>query len=136
MKAEILSYAEAQRKRADHIIEWLRSNADELTRVEQGMIECKPFFIRAEVDIANESIDIAYSGGKLVLKGIFKALRDLGYAPNTRPKDEKLSTFSCYWNHPTNDLRIWLSFSSTMCKRIKVGTKMVSQDIYETVCDE
>jgi hypothetical protein len=33
-------------------------------------------------------------------------------------------------------VRIWLAFSSTVCRRVKIGTKTVEQDVYETVCDE
>lgn len=34
------------------------------------------------------------------------------------------------------ELRWYLSFSSSVCRRVKVGTRTVEQDVYETVCDE
>lgn len=135
MKTEVMQDARERRKRAKAVVKWLEQNEAELTRIEQGTEQIHKHFISAEIDAVNESIDISYSGGKLVLQAIFKAYRDLGYAPNSRPKDDKLSSFSCYWNHPTQDLRLWIRFSSTSCKRVKIGTKMVEQDVYETVCD-
>lgn len=35
-----------------------------------------------------------------------------------------------------SELPIYFQFSSTACRRVKVGTKTVEQDVYETVCDE
>lgn len=34
------------------------------------------------------------------------------------------------------DLPVYFQFSSTACRRVKVGTQTVEQDVYETVCDE
>jgi hypothetical protein len=31
---------------------------------------------------------------------------------------------------------VYFQFSSTQCRRVKVGTETVEQDVYETVCDE
>lgn len=31
---------------------------------------------------------------------------------------------------------VYFQFSSTQCRRVKTGTKMVEQEVYETVCDE
>jgi len=33
-------------------------------------------------------------------------------------------------------LYVYFQFSSTACRRVKIGTKTVEQDVYETVCDE
>ena len=35
-----------------------------------------------------------------------------------------------------NQLYLYFQFSSSVCRRVKVGTKTVEQDVYETVCDE
>lgn len=35
-----------------------------------------------------------------------------------------------------HQLYLYFQFSSSVCRRVKVGTKTVEQDVYETVCDE
>jgi hypothetical protein len=34
------------------------------------------------------------------------------------------------------ELTLYFQFSSTQCRRVKIGTEMVEREIYETVCDE
>jgi hypothetical protein len=64
----------------------------------------------------DDSIDLSVSGTAAELKECFRAFRKLGYEPNDR-------------------VRFWLFFSSTVCTLKKVGTKMVEQAVYETVCE-
>lgn len=89
--------------------------------------------LRCNVDV--NCIDIAITGDYAVLKAIFHAFRTLGYEPSDRPKEEKMSSFSTYFEGPDHECRFWLNFSSTLCKRVKIGTKMVEQPVYETVCE-
>lgn len=135
MKKELLESVASQATRAARMKDFIAEYAHEINRVEAGLEPVKEWLISTDLDISNGSVDISYSGGKQVLTGIFTALRGLGYEPGSRPKDEKLSSFTCYWDHPKYKMRFWLTFSSTMCKRVKVGSKMVKQDIYETVCE-
>jgi len=87
------------------------------------------------VNFDSDSVDISVAGDQEVLKSIFRALRPLGYEPRSRPTIHPQSTYQTYFDHPDKDLTIWLNFSSTLCKRVKVGTKMQEVDIYETVCE-
>lgn len=41
-----------------------------------------------------------------------------------------------YLGSGDNTLPLYFQFSSTACRRVKVGTQTVVQDVYETVCDE
>jgi len=45
---------------------------------------------------------------------------------------EKLS--SVYGFMEGDDLKLYVSFSSTVCEWVKVGTKMIEQDVYDVVC--
>lgn len=85
------------------------------------------------VSLCNNSVDISVSGGKDVLNTVFGILRKHKFSPDKRP-DKPEPTFSTHFNHDTG-ARLWLSFSSTLCKRVKVGTKTVEQDIYEVQCE-
>ncbi len=110
---------------------YYRDNKLEIVRVAIAFKDIP--ILRCNVD--TNCIDIAITGDYTVLKAIFHAFRGLGYKPADRPKNEKLSSFSTYFEADDRECRFWLSFSSTLCKRVKIGTKMVEQPIYETVCE-
>lgn len=85
------------------------------------------------VSLCNSSIDISVAGDKKVLNIVFGVLRKFEFKPEKRP-DKPEPSFTTYFNHATG-ARIWLSFSSTVCKRVQVGMKTVEQAVYETVCE-
>lgn len=55
-----------------------------------------------------------------------------GFKPMFEPKEGE-SYYSTWMQHETMN-RFWFSFSNSACERVKVGTKMVEQDVYETRC--
>ena len=83
------------------------------------------------VDSMSYNIDI--TGTKDDLHIMFGTLRKCGLEPSTRPED-KQTTYSTFWR--SEDFSIWVSFGSTSCKRVQVGTKMEEVPVYETVCEE
>jgi hypothetical protein len=83
----------------------------------------------------DDSIDLSVSGTAAELKECFRAFRKLGYEPNDRVEDPKFTSFNTVFTHPEKKVRFWLFFSSTVCTLKKVGTKMVEQAVYETVCE-
>jgi len=105
----------------------------EIARIENGMINVLEWQVDSGIDIYSKCIDLSYSGDKLVLDGMFRALRKLGYEPDKRPEADT-SYYTSFWVRPGTTLRIYTRFSSTVCKRVKIGTKMVEQDIFETRC--
>lgn len=131
----LVDNAKEAKKRAKKGLKFLEDNAEEISRVEEGLECVKQWFIKSNLDTTNRCIDISFAGDKHVLEGVFGALRKLGYEPSSRPKDEKMTSFTCWFDKDGTPLRLWLTFSSTVCKRVKVGTKMVEQDVYEIVCE-
>jgi len=125
-----LKDAKRRRKRTRKFVQ---DYHDEIDRITGGMEVLAEWLIGVTIDVNSASLDLKYAGDKLVLQGIFKALRKLGYVAAKKP-GEKDAEFVCYWSHPDSDMRIWMKFCSTVCKRIKVGTKMVEQDVFETRC--
>lgn len=121
------------KRRKKAVKKFIEDFSDEIHRITGGTTNLLEWLISVSIDTSSQSIDISYAGDKLVMHGIFKAFRALGYISDKRPT-EKESQFTCYWNHPDSDMRIWLRFSSTVCKRIKIGTKMEKVDVYETRC--
>jgi hypothetical protein len=88
-----------------------------------------------DTDIDGVSIDLNYSGDSNTLRDIFKALRNLGYIPDSRPGMAPQASFSTWWKHETIALKIWLSFASNKCTRTKVGTETKVVDVFEVVCE-
>jgi hypothetical protein len=84
-------------------------------------------------DCRNE-FNLSFSGTAGAFKQIWAFLRKEGYKPGSRPEEIRLSSF-CTWWYKEESMQIWFSFSSTQCKVVKVGTKMVEQAVYETQCD-
>lgn len=79
------------------------------------------------------SLDIRIATDKATLNAIVQVLRKQGFSPDSRPSEGD-TTWSSYWSHQVTAANIWFSFSSTECKRVKVGTEMVEQTVYETQC--
>jgi hypothetical protein len=65
---------------------------------------------------------------------MFGVLRRAGLTPRSRPQ-EKEPVYTTWWNWEDGN-NVWISFSSTSCKRVKVGTEMKEVDVYETVCED
>lgn len=92
-------------------------------------LDIEPSFSLREGDV-----DLSFTGDGAKLGEVWKALRQAGYTTNCRPKKGD-STFYTHWfleGYST----IWMNFSSSVCRRVKVGTKMVEQDVYEVQCGE
>lgn len=70
---------------------------------------------------------------KLVLA--IRALRTGGYKSTSKP-ERKASQFNAFFAHSTSNVRIFFMFSSSVCRRVKVGTKTETVDVYEIQCGE
>jgi len=110
---------------------WYSRNKPEIRRVAQALN--KITIQSARLD--GEEVDINITGDNHTLKAAFGAFRKLGYIPSSRPQETKLASFSCYWSNPEKEAKFYLSFSSNKCTRVKVGTKTMVVDVYETVCE-
>jgi len=90
-------------------------------------------------DIDGMSVDFSFSGDKNTLNAIFKAFRRNGYEPDNRPKEEPQEYFHTWFRKPGGDnaesLKFYVSFSSKMCTRTKIGTKTQEVDVFEVVCE-
>jgi hypothetical protein len=84
--------------------------------------------------VDREDVNFYVTGDAPVLKEIFRGLRKLGYEPSKRPGVKPESNFTTYFSQDGKPT-FYLSFSSTLCRRVKVGTKMVEQDIFEVQCE-
>lgn len=80
------------------------------------------------------------SGDKHALAEIVRKLRTTGFSTTEAPPAANASSWSPFFYHSgIKEGMVYLSFSSTVCRRVKVGTRVVPErveDVYETVCGE
>lgn len=90
--------------------------------------------IGADLSFPN-SLDVRLIGDKQKFIALLRVLARFGLKA---PKVEKGATGFSHFFYPEDmpGLQVYVCFSSTVCRRVKTGTKMVEQDVYETVCDE
>jgi len=133
IKTDITSYR-------DKVVAYLDTHAAVFTPVIEALERFEP-----RITCDSNSLDIALTGDKHVLEAVWGILRRNGYnilVETDRPKPNS-PTYSQFFyregeghDHSLDRARIWLTYTSTVCRRVKVGTKMVEQDVYETVCGE
>jgi hypothetical protein len=81
-------------------------------------------------------VDIHFSGDAQKLAAVVRILRTAGFATTAeRPKAGDTS-WCAYFKHPQCGTDVYMYFTSSVCRRVKVGTKMVEQDIYEVQCGD
>lgn len=75
-----------------------------------------------------------FSGDGPRLGKVWGELRRAGFGCDTRPKkgDTQFNGWFTQEGYPT----VSIYFTSTLCKRVQVGTQTVEQPIYETICGE
>jgi len=134
VRSTLVEAVEAAHKNRVKQREFIAENSSELARVANGLEVISEYLMRISFD-NTRSVNVNVSGDHHVFLGMFKALRSLGYDSSDKPKEEKIAAWSSYWHHKDHKLRLWITFTSTSCKRVKIGTTMVEQDVYETVCD-
>ena len=79
-------------------------------------------------------VDIKFTGGKERLQEMWKILRAAGLEPDSHVGEEKVNSFSTYWRFGECSL-IWMYWTSSVCRTVKVRTEMKEVPIYEVVCD-
>jgi hypothetical protein len=85
-------------------------------------------------NLDNEYMNLSFAGDGEKLKTVWGLMRRNGFNTTQRPKKGE-TTFNSFWAQE-GYAEIFMMFSSTLCKRVKVGTKMVEQDIFETQCGD
>lgn len=87
---------------------------------------------RFDLDVGYISLPFAGDGHKL--GEVWGLLRRHGYKTSLRPEKGQ-NEFCAFWKRE-DFAELFMHFTSTLCKRVQVGTKMVEQPIYETQCGD
>lgn len=84
----------------------------------------------------SSDIDISFTGDAHKLATVVRILRTAGFATTAaRPKPGDTS-WTAFYHHPNCGTPVWLSFTSSVCVRVKTGTVMVEQDVFEVRCGD
>lgn len=117
-------------ERAAKTTELYEAQKQNISVLANGLRKLQDKIVRVTIDPV--SLDISIAGDRHDLNAAFGALRKIGYLPSDRPKAGAASYSS--WFHKDGWITVYLTFSSTQCTRVKVGTKTQTVDVYETVC--
>lgn len=114
-------------------------------RVDRPRIEPVVRAILADAPAANVSVsdmgklstvDVRISGPGGLFVAAVRALRTRGWTTVQPMPEAGTTSWGGFWSHDRCDMQIWLSFCSTTCRRVQIGTETVERAIYKTVCDD
>lgn len=92
--------------------------------------------IGIEPEISVTSLNVSFTGNKEQLARAMRILRTSGFDTDEAKPKQGDTSWSAYFRKAECPLQIWFYFTSSVCRQVKVGTKMVEQAIYETRCGE
>lgn len=106
---------------------------------------CKDFFsplcnalqqLGAEPYFNGGTIYVSMTGDKDKLTRAFRIFRtaDMTFSAE-RPKKGD-SEWRAAFRHASQSVYVYFQFTSSVCRRVKVGTKTVEQDVFETQCGD
>lgn len=90
--------------------------------------------IECSFDLDNEYITLQFAGDGEKLKQVWGLLRRSGYNTSHRPKKGDTQVYA-FWDR-TDHAQIFMYFTSTLCRRVQIGTEMKEVPIYETQCGD
>jgi len=113
---------------------YLASYAAALRSLAPMFLEFEAMDIDLDFSLNDGDINFWFSGDGEKLKAVWALLRRNGYVPSERPEPGKTSV-TTFWTQAEFP-RFYMSFTSSVCKRVQVGTEMREVPIYETQCGE
>ncbi len=92
---------------------------------------------RLGIDVRlTNAIDVTFAGDAHKLASVVRILRTSGFSTEAAKPKQGDTSWYAYYTHPDCGVMVWLYFTSSVCRRVKVGTKMVEQDVFETQCGD
>lgn len=106
---------------------------------------CKGFFgpicnalqvLGAEPYFNGGTIYVSMTGDKAKLTQAFRIFRTADMTFNAERPKKGDSEWRTAFRHSSQSVYVYFQFTSSVCRRVKVGTKTVEQDVYETQCGD
>jgi hypothetical protein len=92
--------------------------------------------IGVDSDLSDGDLNIRFAGDKEKLAQGVRILRVAGFHTEAERPKKGDSSWTAWFTHPDCSIRIWFSFTSSVCRQVKTGTKTVEIDVYETQCGD
>ena len=98
-----------------------------------------------EIDsVFDGDLNVSFSGNKAKLLAVMRLLRRSGFSYRGDPPEANATSWGAYWVNPKLDdpdyvrttSKLWMYFTSSVCRRVQVGTQMVEEPVYETRCGD
>jgi hypothetical protein len=91
--------------------------------------------VEVRFDLSIGCVDVPVTGTAEKFQKVWGILRRAGWKPSNHPKKGDVAYSDFWWREDAAEYpSIYFNFSSTQCTRVKVGTKMVEQDVFEVRC--
>ena len=129
----------------DPIDEKLIQEVSEIETRRERWLDVREYFLplvrrfkglEIEPSFNGRDINLPFSGDKAKLTSVIRILRTNGFDTDAEAPKANSNYWSAYFTNSEDPrIQFWISFSSTVCRMVKVGTKMVEQDVYEVQCD-
>lgn len=82
----------------------------------------------------NEYVVVSFAGDGTKLGQVWGLFRRHGFETHSRPQKGD-TTFYAFWTCKGH-ANLFMNFSSTLCKRVQVGTELKEVPVYQTQCGE
>lgn len=124
----------------DPIMEKLRDQHGQLARKANKWLEARhgllPFvrdmiLIGGDCNYSDDYINLTLCGDKAKFLALVRLVRRYGFKPDM-PKE---GATMAQWFLQRDGINFFVSFTSTVCKRVQVGTTMQEMPVYETQCE-
>lgn len=83
-----------------------------------------------------DHLNVQCTGDKDKLTAVMRILRTSGFNTTADRPAKGDSGWYAWFDSNECSIRIWFSFTSSVCRRVKTGVKAVTVDVYETQCGD
>lgn len=93
---------------------------------------------KLELEPRLDATDVNYyfTGDKSKLLAVMRVVRSSGFNTNQERPKKGDSSWTARFTKEGCGLGLYLSFSSSVCRQVQIGTKTIQVPVYETVCGE
>jgi hypothetical protein len=89
-----------------------------------------------EPHMRDNDLNVGFTGDAAKLKAAIDVLDAAGLTTSNKPPAPGDTTWYGFFKSPASQIDVWLHFTSSVCIRKKIGTKMVETDVFETICGD
>jgi hypothetical protein len=81
-------------------------------------------------------LQISFTGDKHRLADVVRILRTNGLSTENAPPAPNSSSWNAWYYHEDREISAFVYFTSSVCRRVQVGTRTEEVPVYETRCGE